>query len=194
MPDFVLIVYNHYLNPIILLHKGILLMNKNYFILTGIFIGVCIFLCGVIWFFLSELYAYREEYDQLAQQSSSHSSVIENLKARNESLSRISHLSINRASTVPDAIAFFSLVRQIAEANSINLFTMSTSGGNNSNKKDDVLQLKIDGNYYALARMFADLRKLSVPSKITRLNMKRNHNLPEELVDVDLTMKVMTEE
>lgn len=169
-------------------------MNKNYFILTGIFIGVCIILCGVIWFSLTELYAYREEYDQLTQQSDSHSGVIENLKARNESLSRISHLSINRASTVPDAVAFFSLVRQIIETNNISLLTMSTSGPDNSGKKDNILQLKIDGNYYALARMFADLRSLPVPSKITRLDLKRNHNLPEELVEVDMTIQVMTEE
>ncbi len=169
-------------------------MNKNYFVLTGIFIGVCIILCGVIWFSLSELYAYREEYDQLTQQSDSHSGIIANLEARNASLSRISHLSINRASTVPDAVAFFSLVRQIMDSNNISLLTMSTSGPDNSGNRDNILQLKIDGNYYAMARMFADLRSLPVPSKITRLDLKRNHNLPEELVEADLTIQVMTEE
>ena len=169
-------------------------MDKNYFILTGIFIGVCIILCGVIWFSLNELYAYREEYDQLTQQNDSHSGIISNLQARNESLSRISKLSINRASTATDAVAFFSLVRQVMESNNVSLITMSTSGANNSGKKDNVLQLKIDGNYYALARMFADLRALPVPSKITRLDLKRNHTLPEELVEVDMTIQVMTEE
>ncbi len=169
-------------------------INRTYLIFTGVFLCICLLICGVIWYSLGELYASREEYDQLTQQSNSHSGIIANLEDRNASLSKISDLSINNATTVPDAVVFFSMVRQIMENNNISLLSMSTSGQNNSGRKDDVLHLKINGNYYALARMFADLRNLQAPSKITRLDLRRNHTLPEELIDVDMTLQVMTEE
>ena len=169
-------------------------MNKNYFIFAGIFVGVCVLLCAGIWFSLGWLYSLREEYDQLSSGNVNNSSIISNLEARNNSLSRIAALHINSSQTVPDAIAFFALVRQTMENNNIALLNMTASGQNDSGKRDDVLQLKIHGDYYAMTRMFADWRNLPVPSKITRLDLKRNHTLPEELVEVDVTLQVMTEE
>ena len=169
-------------------------MNKNYFILTGIFVGVCVLLCGGIWYSLGELYALREEYDQLESSNQSSTGIIASLESRNASLSRITGLHINSSQTVPDAVAFFSLIRPTIDNNNINLLYMTTSGQDGSGKKDNVLQIRIDGNYYAMMRMFAEWRSLPVPSKITSLNLRRNHNLPEELVEADLTLQVMTEE
>ncbi len=169
-------------------------MNKNYFVFAGIFVGVCVILCAGIWFSLGELYALREEYDQLSSGNVNNSGIISNLESRNNSLSRIASLHINSSQTVPDAIAFFALVRQTMENNNIALLNMTASGQNDSGKRDNILQLKFHGNYYAMARMLADWRNLPVPSKITRLDLKRNHTLPEELVEVDVTLQVMTEE
>ncbi len=70
---------------------------------------------------------------------------------------------------------------------------MTTSGQDGSEGKDNILQLKLDGNYYSFIKMFADLRNLPAASKITKLAIKRNHDLPEELVEADITIEVMTE-
>ncbi len=170
-------------------------MNKNYsFIFTGIFLGVCAVLCAGIWFLMNELYTYREEYDQLDAESNNNSGIITNLEARNASLSRISNLDITKASTVPDAVTFYGMARQIIDMNNITILNMTTSGQNDSGRKDNILQLKLDGAYYPLVKMFADLRNLAVPSRITKLSIKRNHNLPEELVEADVTIEVMTGE
>ena len=170
-------------------------MNKNYYaIFTGIFLGICLLLAGGIWYSLSKLYACREEYDSLDAERQNNSGIISNLETRNAALSKITELNINTSVLVPDAVAFFSMVRQIMDIHKVSLLSMTTSGQNDSGKKDNVLQLKIDGGYYNIADMLADLRNLNVPSKITRLSIRRNHTLPEELVEVDLTLEVLTEE
>ena len=86
------------------------------------------------------------------------------------------------------------MVRQILDTNNISLISMTTSGQNDAEAKDNILQLKVDGAYYSLARMLADLRNLPAASKITRMSLKRNHDLPEELVEADITIEVMTED
>ena len=169
-------------------------MSRQYFIFTGIFISVCVVLCVCIWYSLSELYALREEYERLSSDNHTNSGLITNLETRNSALSRISGLSINNARAISDAVAFFSMVSQTIEANNITLLNMTTSGQNNAGKKSNTLQLKINGDYYSMAKMFADWRTLPVPSKITRLELRRNHTLPEELVEADVTLQVMTEE
>ena len=170
-------------------------MNRNYnFILMGVFLGLCLLICAGIWFSMYELYALREEFDQLDAERHSNKGIITNLEARNSNLARITQLSINRAVTVPDAVSFFSMVRQILDTNNISLISMTTSGQNDAEAKDNILQLKVDGAYYSLARMLADLRNLPAASKITRMSLKRNHDLPEELVEAAITIEVMTED
>ena len=169
-------------------------MNRNHYILfAGLFVVLCLLLCGGIWYSIAELRYYREEYDQLDSERSNNSSIISNLEKRNSTLSDITHLSINSAVLVPDAVAFFSVVRTIMERHNISLIYMTTSGQDNSGKKDNILQIKIDGGYYDMVGMFADLRSQN-PSKITHLSIKRNHDLPEELVEADLTIEVLTED
>ena len=170
-------------------------MDKNrYTIFAGVFLGICLILCGGIWYSIAKLHECREEYDQLDAERHNNSGMISSLEARNAALSKINDLAINRATLVPDAVAFFSMVRQIMDSRNISLLSMTTSGQNDANQKDNVLNIKIDGGYYDIAGMFADLRNLTVPSKITRLSLKRNHDLPEELVEADITLEVMTEE
>ncbi|MBQ3585692.1 MAG: hypothetical protein IJQ08_10645 [Synergistaceae bacterium] len=147
-----------------------------------------------IWFFLGELYTLREEYDMLNSNNQSSSGIIANLEARNNSLLRITSLRINSSQTTTDAVAFYSMIRPSIENNNISLLNMITSGQDNDGRKDNILQMKLDGDYYAITRMLAEWRNLPVPSKITRLDLKRNHNLPEELVEIDVTVEVMTED
>ena len=170
-------------------------MNKSYyFTFAGIFLGVCLLLCAGIWYSITELYEYREEYEKLDAERHNSSGLISNLEARNTTLSRITSLNINSSTLAHDAVAFFSMVRPVMETHHINLIYITTKGQDDSGTKDNTLQLKIDGGYYDMAGMFADLRTLPVPSKITRLSLKRNHDLPSELVEADLTIEVLTEE
>ena len=156
--------------------------------------GVCLLLCAGIWYSVTELYACREEYEMLASERHNNSGIISNLEARNATLSRIANLHINGSTLIRDSVAFFSMVRQVMENHNINLTYITSSGKDNSGTKDNTLKIKIDGRYYDMAGMFADLRNLPVPSKITRLSLKRNHTLPEELVEADMTIEVLTEE
>ena len=170
-------------------------MNRNYyFTFAGVFLGLCLLLCAGIWYSVTELYACREEYEMLSSERHNNSGVISNLEARNATLQRITNLNITSATLIRDAVAFFSMVRQVMETRNINLIYITSSGQDDSGTKDNTLRLKIDGRYYDMAGMFADLRNLPVPSKITRLSLKRNHDLPEELVEADMTIEVLTEE
>lgn len=170
-------------------------MNKNYnFTFAGVFLLLCLLLCGGIWYSIVELQTWREEYDLLDSERHNNSGIISNLEARNNTLTRITNLHINSATLAHDSVTFFSMVRQVMERHNISLLYITSSGEDNSGNKDNVLQIKIDGKYYDMAGMLADLRNLPVPSKITRLNLKRNHNLPEELVEADMTIEVLTEE
>lgn len=170
-------------------------MNKNYYItFTGIFLVLCLIICVGIWYSHKELYACREEYDQLDAERHNNSGMISSLEARNAILSRITSLKINSSEMPQDAVAFFSMVRQIMDMHNISLLYMTTSGQDNSGNKDNILQVKVDGGYYDIAAMFADLRNLPVPSKTNKLSLKRNHDLPEELVEADITLEIMTED
>lgn len=170
-------------------------MNKNYnFTFAGVFLLLCLLLSGGIWYSIVELQTWREEYDLLDSERHNNSGIISNLEARNNTLTRITNLHINSATLAHDSVTFFSMVRQVMERHNISLLYITSSGEDNSGNKDNVLQIKIDGKYYDMAGMLADLRNLPVPSKITRLNLKRNHNLPEELVEADMTIEVLTEE
>ncbi|MBR0257752.1 MAG: hypothetical protein IJQ58_08455 [Synergistaceae bacterium] len=170
-------------------------MQKNsYLILAGIFAGLCFALCVGIWFSLTELYAYREEYDRLESEQKNNSNIIASLKTRNSSLSRIVNLSVNHAKPVPDAVVFYGMIKTMLDGHKINVLSMTASGQNDSGKKDNVLNLKLYAEYYQLMAMIADLRNLNVASKVTSLRIVRDHNLPEDLIDVDLRLEVMTGE
>ncbi len=162
-------------------------MQKNsYLILAGIFAGLCFALCAGIWFSLNELHSYREEYDRLDSEQKNSSNMIASLKARNSSLSRVVNLSVN-------AVVFYGMIKTMLDGHKISVLSMTASGQDNSGKKDNILNLKLYAEYYQLMAMLADLKNLNVASKITSLRIVRNHNLPEELIDVDLQLEVMTE-
>lgn len=170
-------------------------MQKNsYLVLAGIFAGLYFVLCVGIWFSLNELYSYREEYDRLDSEQKNNSNQIASLQARNQSLSRVVNLSVNHAKPVSDAVAFYGMIKMILDGHKISVLSMTASGQDNSGKKDNVLNLKLFAEYYQLMAMLADLRNLNVASKVTSLRIVRNHNLPEELIDVDLRLEVMTGE
>lgn len=170
-------------------------MNKgSYMIFTVLFLVMCLLLCAGIWFSLHELYTYREEYDQLDAERHNNSGIITSLEARNSSLQRITKLSINQAASVPDAVVFYGMVRQILDLHKISVLSMTSSGQEGENGKDNTLNLKFFANYYSMVNFLADLRNIPAASKITQLHIKRNHDLPEELIEADITIEVMTED
>ena len=158
-----------------------------------IFLVFCAAVSVLTWFSVSELRAVREEYDILDGEQKNNTSTISNLEAQNASLYRITALQVNNAEILPDAISFFSMFRSLLEQRGINLMNMTTSGGD-SDKPDNVLNVKLDGNYYNIVRMLADIRNLPAAARISSFSIKRNHVLPDELVDVDMTIEVMTGE
>ncbi|MBQ6920131.1 MAG: hypothetical protein IJQ74_07350 [Synergistaceae bacterium] len=169
-------------------------MNKNInVIFTGIFLAFSLAISVLTWYSVSTLHSTREEYDQLNGESNNNSDIIKTLEARNASLYRITALQVNNAQILPDAISFFSMLRTLLERHGINLMNMTTSGGD-SDKGDNVLQVKIDGNYYEIVKMLADIRNLPAAARITNFSIKRNHDLPGELVEVDLRLEVLTED
>ena len=169
-------------------------MSRNInVIFTGIFLALSLAVSALTWYSVSLLHQTREEYDQLDGERRNNSGVITTMEARNASLRRITALPVNNASAVGDAVSFFSMLRTVLELHGINLMNMTTSGGD-SDKSDNILQVKLDGNYYNVVKMLADVRKLSAAARITKFSVKRNHDLPSELVEVDMTFEVMTED
>ena len=172
-------------------------MKKNTNLVFGIsFCLFCIILYAVIWFSLHVLYEDRMEYDQLDAERNNHNGIITSLEARNQNLKRVAALSVNNAEAVSDAVSFYAMVRQTIDrySNNIMMLSMSTSGRNGQEGKDNLLSLKLSGNYYAIMNMIADWRNLPAASKITSLHLKRNHDLPEKIVEVDVVLEVMVEE
>ena len=170
-------------------------MNKNsYCIFTGAFFALCLLLCVGVWFSLKQLYSCREEYDQLDAERHNNTGIISTLEARNASLSQITELNINRAMAVPDVVAFYGMITPIAASRRISLTSMTLSGGDSQGGKENAITLRLFANYYQFAGMLADLRNLNVPSKIISLKINRNHTLPEELIEAEMTLEVMTEE
>ncbi len=170
-------------------------MIKNInLVFTVVFVLLSLLLCGGVEYSISKLHSLREEYDVLNAETTNSTGTITSLEARNSNLKRISYLSINKATAVPDAVVFFSMLRQLMELHNISLLYVATSGQTDAETKDNILQVKFDGDYYEIIKMLADIRELPAAARITRMSLKRNHNLPEELVEVDLTLEVITEE
>lgn len=168
-------------------------MKRSIIALAGVFLAICISICVMIWYSVHSLRQVRQEYDLLSGESSSTAEMIKSLEVRNASLRRITALDVNNAHGQPDAIAYLSFLRTLMDAHGITLMNMSSSGGNEDGP-DNVLQVKIDGNYYQIVRMLAEIRSALSVARISGFSIKRNHNLPGELVEVDMRLEVFLED
>lgn len=162
-------------------------------VLTGIFLTVCLVICAMVFYSVHALHQVRQEYDELNSDREQVSGTIKRLEARNAILKRIEALKLSNAHGQPDAIAYLTTLRGLIESNGITLMNMSTSGGNDE-RPDSEITVKLDGNYYQIVRLLAQIRTSPSVARITAFSVKRNHDLPEELVEVDMKLEIFLEE
>lgn len=162
--------------------------NKLTLIFTGIFAALCLLLSAGVWFSLHELRTYREEYDTLDAERHNYTGLILNLQARNKTLTQINSLNIAGTSTASDVLAFYSEVRQTAENNSMNILSMASSQNENNG---NILTLKVEGNYYSLAHMLADWRRMPFASRVNSLKLRRDAAAPEHFIEADIALEAM---
>lgn len=168
--------------------------NKIALIFTGLFILLCLLLSAGVGFSLHELRAYREEYDLLDSERNNYTGTINRLQQKNKTLTEINSLNIANTGTAQDALAFYSEVRQCAENNSMNILSMASNQGENGGD-GNILTLKVEGNYYSLAKMIADWRKIPFASRVNSLVVRRDAVAPTEFVEADIEIEAkLTEE
>ena len=164
-------------------------MSKNiYVICTTAFFTLCLLLIGGVWWSLSELKTYREEYDLLEEERTSSQRTMESMQSRNINLEQITGLNIDNAGVARDAVEFYSHVRRAIENNKVELLSMNAGGNNES-----VLSLHMHGTYYALAHTFAEWRLMPFASRINSLKIKRDTKSPTEFINVQVTLEAMME-
>ena len=161
-------------------------MDNKSLIFVGIFFALCLAVSVGVWYGLHELSEYREEYDTMINERDNFSSVMEDLRAKNQTLTNINRLNFGNVGTASDSVEFYSHVRTILDRYNMNTLSMSS---NENDSAGNVLTLKISGNYYALAKVFADWRNMPFASRITSLKIVRDHDNPEDLVDVDVVIE-----
>lgn len=162
--------------------------NRLTLIFTGIFAALCLILSAGVWFSLHKLRACRDEYDMLDAERHNYTGMILNLQARNKTLTQINSLNIAETGTASDALAFYSEVRQTAENNSMNILSMAS---NQNESSGNILTLRVEGNYYSLARMLADWRTMPFASRINSLSLRRDAAAPEHFIEADIALEAM---
>ena len=165
-------------------------MEKNYnMLLTGAFISICLTFVAGIWYFMNELAACREEYDFLKDEQKNFASGFAPLQERNKILHEINDFQFDDIETVSDTMEFYSKISEVIENNNLNMLSMSSN--QNENSKGNILTLKLQGSYYSLAYMLAELRKIPFALRINELKIMRNQSNPEYFVDVDMTVEAL---
>lgn len=161
-------------------------MNKNlYLVFTGILLAVCFALCGGVWWSLGELKTYREEYEALESDRRNSNELMAQLRIRNRNLTQINRLNIENAGTVTDFVEFFARVREAADSYKVNIVSM------NQGSAENILQLQLQGNYYAIAHVFAKWRTMPFAARMTSLKITRSGTQPDAMVDVSVTLEAM---
>lgn len=137
---------------------------------------------------MHELRAYRQEYDMLDSERNNYTGTIMRLQQKNKTLTEINSLNIAHTGTAQDTLAFYSEVRQCAENNRMNILSMASNQGENGGE-GNILKLKVEGNYYSLAKMIADWRQINFASRINSLVIRRDAAAPTEFVEADIEIE-----
>ena len=164
-------------------------MDNKSLIFVGIFFALCLAVGVGVWFGLHELSEYREEYDTMVNERDNFGAVMDELRAKNRTLTNINRLSFENVGTAEDAVEFYSHVRSILDKYNMNTISMSS---NENNTQGNVLNLKLEGNYYALAKGFADWRNMPFASRITSLKIIRDTSNPEDLIEAEVVIEAWT--
>ena len=164
-------------------------MNRNiYLMLVAGFFGLCLCLIGGVWWSLSELKNYREEYDLLEQERASSQQMMQSMQNKNLDLAQVTGLNIDNAGFAKDAVEFYSHVRAAIEKNKVELLSMNSDAN-----RDNLLSLHVQGSYYALAHMMADWRVMPFASRINSVKIRRDSTSPTSKVDAQIVLEAMME-
>ena len=156
--------------------------NNSCTIHVVLFFALCIALCSGVWYGLHVLESYREEYDCIVNERDNFSTVMESLRNKNKTLQNINNLHLGDVGTSADGVDFYARVKKLIDENSVNMLSMSANDNN-------ILTLKLQGNYYSLIHLFADWRNMPFASRITSLRIARDAQAPSDFVDVDVTLE-----
>ena len=164
-------------------------MNRNiYLMLVAGFFGLCLCLIGGVWWSLSELRTYREEYDLLEEERSTSQRMMQSMQDKNLDLSQVTGLNIDNSGSAKDAVEFYSYVRAAIEKNNVDLLSMNSDAN-----RDNFLSLHVQGSYYALAHMFADWRVMPFAARINSIKIRRDSSSPTSKVDAQIVLEAMME-
>lgn len=164
-------------------------MNRNiYLMLVAGFFGLCLCLIGGVWWSLSELRTYREEYDLLEEERSTSQRMMQSMQDKNLDLSQVTGLNIDNSGSAKDAVEFYSYVRAAIEKNNVDLLSMNSDAN-----RDNFLSLHVQGSYYSLAHMFADWRVMPFAARINSIKIRRDSSSPTSKVDAQIVLEAMME-
>ena len=145
-------------------------------------------LIGGVWWSLSELRTYREEYDLLEEERSTSQRMMQSMQDKNLDLSQVTGLNIDNSGSAKDAVEFYSYVRAAIEKNNVDLLSMNSDAN-----RDNFLSLHVQGSYYALAHMFADWRVMPFAARINSIKIRRDSSSPTSKVDAQIVLEAMME-
>ena len=148
----------------------------------------CLLLTGAVWWSVSELKTFREEYDLLEQERESSQRLMQSMQTKNVDLAQVTGLNIDNAGFARDAVEFYAAVREALENNNVELLSMNSEANS-----ENILSIHVQGNYYALARTFAQWRVLPFASRINSLKITRDTNSPTSRVDAKIILEAMME-
>ena len=78
--------------------------------------------------------------------------------------------------------------REVLENNNVELLSMHSEANS-----ENILSLHVQGNYYSLARMFAQWRVMPFAARINSLKITRDTNSPTSRVDAKIILEAMME-
>lgn len=158
--------------------------SNSYTLHIILFFILCAALCSGVWYGLHTLESYREEYDFIVNERDNFSSIMDGLRNKNKTLKNINRLNsnFNEVGTALDGVEFYSHVRNLIETNAINMLSMSTNDNN-------ILTLKLQGNYYSFVHLLADWRTMPFASRVTSLRIARDAQNPDDFIEADVTLE-----
>ena len=148
----------------------------------------CFAVIGFVWWSVRELRNYREEYDLLEQERETSELMMRNMQNKNIDLTQVTGLNIDNAGSARDAVEFYAKVREALEDNNVEILSMNSDANH-----DNILSLHLQGNYYALARTFAQWRVMPFASRVNSLKIKRDTASPTALVNAEVVLEALME-
>ena len=114
--------------------------------------------------------------------------MMQNMQHKNVDLTQVTGLNIDNAGLAHDAVEFYSAVREALENNNVELLSMNSEANS-----ENILSLHLQGNYYSVARAFAQWRTMPFAARINSLKIKRDTTSPTNRIDAEVVLEAMME-